>query len=131
MEKIMELVKTYTDVEIASKLLHASSQFKIYHWQSLNGDFHRAVEFGYEEISSQLDSLVETIQGKTKSLLKGYKTYPFIEDNNPIKFSEEIISCLESYRSKLKSPKWDNIDNQIQTLVDTLEQVIYKITFLK
>lgn len=126
----MELYKSYTDVEIISKLLHASSQIHIYHLQSKSYAQHMALGI-YDEVTSKLDELAETIQGKTKSILKGYKPYPFVEDDNPIKFLEDLKMCLESYRKKLKSPEYDNIDNQVQTIVDLIESCIYKLTFLK
>lgn len=126
----MELYKTYTDVEIISKLLHAVSQIHIYHLNSKSYSQHMALGV-YDEITSKLDELAETIQGKTKSILKGYKAYPFVEDDSPIKFLEDLKICLESYRKKLKSPDWDNVDNQVQVLVEIIEKTIYKLTFLK
>lgn len=126
----MELYKSYTDVEIISKLLNAVTQLHIYHFQSKSYSQHVALGV-YDDISEKLDELCETIQGKTKSILKGYKTYPLLEDDNPIKFLEDLKMCLESYRKKLKSPDWDNIDNQVQVLVDVIETVIYKLNFLK
>jgi len=126
----MELYKSYTDVEIISKLLHSTLQLHIYHFQSKSYSQHVALGV-YDDISGKLDELCETIQGKTKSILKGYKSYPFLEDDNPIKFLEDLKMCLESYRKKLKSPEYDNIDNQVQTIVDVVESVIYKLTFLK
>lgn len=81
----------------------------------------------YDDINEKLDELCETIQGKTKSILKGYKSYPLLEDDNPIKFLEDLKMCLESYRKKLKSPDWDNVDNQVQVLVDLIETTIYKL----
>lgn len=126
----MELVKKYTDIEIVSKLFHARTQIHIYHLQTKSFAQHKALNEAYDDILDKTDELAETIQGKTKSLLKGYKSYPFVEDNNPIKFLTELKMCLEEYRVKLKTD-WDNIDNQIQTIIDTIESTIYKLTFLE
>ena len=126
----MELIKSYTDVEIISKLIHAASQIHIYHLSSKSYAQHMALGI-YTDITSKVDELAETIQGKTKSILKGYKAYPFVEDESPIKFLEDLKMCLESYRKKLKTPEYDNIDNQVQVLVEIIESCIYKLTFLK
>lgn len=126
----MELYKSYTDVEIISKLLNSVTQLHIYHFQTRKYSDHMALGV-YDDISGKLDELCETIQGKTKSILKGYKSYPLLEDDNPIKFLEDLKMCLESYRKKLKSPDWDNVDNQVQVLVEIIEKTIYKLTFLK
>jgi len=122
--------ETYTDVEIISKLLGAVSQLHIYHFQSKFYSQHIALGV-YSEIEDKLDELTETIQGKTKTILKGYKTYLFLEDDNPIKFLEGLNSCLESYRTNLKTPSWDNVNNQIQVIQDLIQITIYKLTFLK
>jgi len=120
----------YTDVEIISKLLGAVSQLHIYHFQSNSYSQHVALGV-YREIEDKLDELAETIQGKTKSILKGYKVYPYLEDSNPVKFLEELNTCLETYRIKLETPLWDNINNQIQVIQDLIQVAIYKLTFLK
>ncbi len=127
----MELQRGYTDVEIISKLFSARTQLHIYHLQALSYSSHVALNEIYDELLDKIDTLAETIQGKNKAILKGYKSYPFLEDGNPIKFIEDLKYCLEIYRTKLKSPSWDNINNQIQTLVDSLEQTQYKLNFLK
>ena len=126
----MELSKSYTDVEIISKLLHARTQLHIYHLQTKSYAEHIALGEIYDSILDKADTLAETIQGKNKAILKGYKSYPFVEDNNPIKFLTDTKMCLEEYRVKLKSPVYDNIDNQVQTIVDDIESAIYKLTFL-
>lgn len=120
----------YTDVEIISKLLGAVSQLHIYHFQSNSYSQHVALGV-YDEIGDKLDELAETIQGKTKTILKGYKVYPYLEDNNPIKFLEDLNYCLETYRVNLKTPSWDNINNQVQVIQDLIQVAIYKLTFLK
>lgn len=130
----MELYKSYTDVEIISKLFHARTQLHILHLQMVgNGSYaaHKALNELYSGIADKTDELAETLQGKTKSILKGYKSYPFVEDGNPIKFLDELKICLESYRKKLKSPEYDNIDNQVQVIIDSIEQSQYKLIFLK
>ena len=120
----------YTDVEIISKLLGAVSQLRIYHFQSNSYAEHVALEV-YKEIGDKLDGLAKTIQGKKKASLRGYKSYPYLEDDNPIKFLEELNYCLESYRVKLKTPLADNINSQIQLIQDSIQVTLYKLTFLK
>lgn len=120
-------------VEIGSLLLHSRTQMHIFHLQSKSYAGHIAIEGFYTDIVDSLDEFIETVQGKTEALLMDYTSYPFTNFESPegvIKFLKELSTKLENYRLSL--PKsWDNINNQVQVIQDSIERTIYKLKFLK
>ena len=128
--------KNLSHVEIASLLFHIEVQIHVFHLGAKsNGSFavHMALNGLYSGIQDQIDSLVETLQGKTKSLLKGYLNYPYDDYENKeqvIKYITDCLNKLESYRVSLPS-NFANIDNQVQVIIDSLESTVYKLTFLQ
>jgi len=117
--------------ELASKIMHMRTQFHIFHLQVEGiGSYaaHKALQGLYEGILDKGDTLIETIQGKIGSKIRGYKSYPYLEDGSFVQYTKDCISYFEGYRSQCPKPSWDNIDNQIQTIVDDLEQALYLFT---
>lgn len=121
---------------IASELLQARTQFHIWHLQA-NGTgsyaFHSALDEFYNAMTGFADSFVETIQGKTKSILKGYGNEP-LED---FKSSEQVVQALDELKSDIEEYRislprsWANIDNLLQEVIDQIEKTSYKLIFLK
>ena len=66
-------------VDITSTLLHSRTQIHIFHLQSTTYAEHIALGGYYTEIGTLIDGLVETIQGKERSLIKGYKSSTLID----------------------------------------------------
>lgn len=114
--------------ELASRLFHMRSQFHIYHLQTNSYARHKALNSLYDSVLDKADTIIETLQGKLGSVLKGYKSYPYLEDDSVESYIKECINYLEGYRNSLPKPKFDNIDNQIQTLIDDLESTLYLLT---
>ena len=117
--------------ELASKLFHMRTQFHIFHLLANGiGSYakHKALNSLYDNVLDKADTIIETLQGKLGSNIRGYKSYPYLEDDSVESYIKECINYLESYRNGLPKPKFDNIDNQIQTLIDDLEQTLYLLT---
>lgn len=128
----MELkLKSNTHIDVASKLFHARTQIHVYHLQTKSYAQHKALDEAYNGILDLTDAYIETIQGKLGMILTGYKTYPLLEDNNPIKFLSQLKADIETYRiNVLNKKEFNNIDNQCQVIVDLIESTIYKLKFL-
>ena len=114
--------------ELASKLFNMRTQFHIYHLQTDSYARHKALNQLYDNVLDKADTIIETLQGKLDSVFKGYKSYPYLEDDSVESYIKDCINYLEGYRNGLPKPKFDNIDNQIQTLIDDLEQTLYLLT---
>jgi hypothetical protein len=125
----MEL-NTSNIVDLVSKLLHSTTQVKVAHWQSLSYSQHMVLDGYYNSIQGLNDGLIEVIQGKSKSIVKGFKSYPITDNVDPIKYMESLKQSVETYRLKLPK-EFDNINNQLQMVIDLIELTIYKLTFLK
>lgn len=129
----MELRKNITTTDLISCLFTAVSQIHIFHLQVDDYAAHKTLDDLYKGIPDYIDGLVETIQGKTLSILKDYKlgtTENYKSIDQVIKYNKSIIEKLNNYRDNCTF-EWDNIDNQIQTLIDLLESSNYKLKFLK
>lgn len=123
-------------IYIASELMQARTQFHVWHLQA-NGigsyAFHKALDDFYNAMTGFADDFVETVQGKTKTLLKGYTVEPvkdFVSTQQVIKELDELKADIENYRIALPR-SWANVDNMLQTVIDQIESTTYKLTFLK
>ena len=126
------IVDNIKHIDFFSYLFHINTQAKIYHVQSDKYEHHIVLGEFYDGLTGITDSLIETMQGKLRKKLKGYKSYPFKEDNSVLEFFSNCLDEVIKYKKELKKYEgtYDNIINQIQTLQDLVEQCIYKITFL-
>jgi len=116
-------------VEIISKLFHSSLQIHAAHLQTYSYAVHKgALDTYYKEIVELGDELVETYQGKMKTRVKGYKSYPIADDIDPAKYLESLKAEVERYRKTLDFPM-DNINNQFQLVIDLIESTLYFLTF--
>lgn len=127
----MELRLKNPHVDIVSKLFHARTQIHIYHFQTPSYAQHKALDDFYSDIVDKIDEFVEVIQGKLGKKLTGYKSFTFVEDNNPVKFLTTLKGDVEDYRlTVLNKKEFNNLDNQMQVIIDLIEQTLYKLTFL-
>ena len=116
-------------IELASLLLFARNQIHLLHLQTTSYAQHIALNEAYDSLIGFFDDFVETIQGKEGLILKGYKSFPYSEQE-PIAYITSVITGINSYR-KLLTPEYDEIDNMLQETVASLEKTIYKLKFLK
>ena len=126
------IVDNIKHIDFFSYLFHINTQAKIYHVQSDKSEYHIVLGEFYDGLTGITDSLIETMQGKLRKKLRGYKSYPFKEDNSVLEFFSNCLDEVIKYKKELKKYEgtYDNIINQIQTLQDLVEHCIYKITFL-
>lgn len=120
-------------VEVISQLKHVGTQMHIFHLQTQSYAEHMALGGFYDGLPGLIDGLVETVQGKEQSLVKGYKAFPFADYTSSaatLQYLQNLLLKIESYRLSL--PKsWANIDNQLQVVIDLTESTMYKLKFLK
>lgn len=128
MEKFKISSKKDIHVELVSKLLHFRTQLHIKHWQTESYAEHKLLNKLYDSVLDMTDTLAETLQGKLGYRLKGYESYPYKDNDNTAMCIKEHLDYIMSYRNKLQKPEWNNIDNQLQVLQDTLEQSLYLLT---
>lgn len=128
MEKFKISSKKDIHVELVSKLLHFRTQLHIKHWQTESYSEHKLLNKLYDNVLDMTDTLVETLQGKLGYRLKGFESYPYKDNDNTAMCIKEHLDYIMSYRNKLQKPEWNNIDNQLQVLQDTLEQSLYLLT---
>jgi hypothetical protein len=90
--------KTNTStIDLASMLLFARNQIHIFHLQSLSYAQHVALGEAYQLIESTFDSFIETVQGKEGVILKGYKSYNYV-DTEPMTYIQTVINSVNTYR---------------------------------
>lgn len=122
--------KTNTStIDLASILLFARNQLHIFHLQTTSYAAHIALQECYEMLLEIVDTYIEVIQGKEGIILKGYKSYNYV-DTEPIAYIQSLIGSINTYRKAL-SPTYDEIDNMLQEAVSGLEKIVYKLKFLK
>ena len=68
--------------EMMSLLLHSRTQSHTLHLQTKSYAEHIALNGYYDDISSLIDGLIESYQGKY-TILKGYKQYPCLLYTSP------------------------------------------------
>lgn len=115
-------------VELISKLFSFRTQLHISHLQSTSYSEHKLLNKLYDSVLDATDTLAETLQGKLGYRLTKYQSYPFKDNEDVASCIKEHLKYMSEYRAKLSKPEWNNIDNQLQVLQDTLEQSLYLLT---
>lgn len=122
--------------ELFSLLFTAVFQLHKFHLQTVPPNsfaIHLALGTLYDSLPRKIDSLVETIQGKTQRIVLNYQVFEtknYSSGQDCIIYLKDLKEKIESYRLSLDK-SWANIDNQLQTFVDDIESTIYKLTFLQ
>lgn len=119
MEQIGQLILT---------LLHGVTNTHILHLQSQKYSEHVALGEFYEGLSDLVDSLVESLQGKYKTIL----TYPqeyIAPAETGLQEVQELSDFFQEMRPNLpQDTELQNICDEIQSLMNS---TIYKLTFLE
>lgn len=129
MQVVLDNIK---HIDFFSYLLFINTQSKIYHLQSDKYEHHIALGDFYDSLEDITDDIIETMQGKLHKKFKGYKPYPYKEDNAVLLMLKNCLDETLKYKKELKKydNNYDNIVNKLQTLQDLIEHTIYKIEFL-
>ena len=88
---------------LISLLFHSQVQAHIYHLQTDSYAQHKALNDYYDAIPDMIDSIVESFQGEY-GIQRGYKSQPFLEDNSPIPYFENILWLIPFPQEKYPSP---------------------------
>jgi hypothetical protein len=116
--------------EMMSLLLHSRTQSHTLHLQTKSYAEHIALNGYYDDISSLIDGLIESYQGKY-TILKGYKQYP-IEDYKDTTTTVNYLKDLCEKVNELRDCCKDSyIQNQIDTVCELINSTLYKLRFLK
>lgn len=115
-------------VNLISRLFHARTQLHIYHLQTSSYAAHVALGECYDGLLTFTDSIAEAMQGKD-GMLKGYTSFPYVEDNSAVSFIEGLRKEINTFRLTLDTD-CANIDNEIQSLMTLLDSTLYKLKFL-
>ena len=92
-----------------SMILESATQAHIFHLQSDSYAQHIALGVYYSGISEIIDTLAEIIQGRY-GIIKGYSVpNPYLEDNNPVAYFENLLRSVDTARGSL--PADSNIQN--------------------
>lgn len=116
-----------SEIDYFNTLLHAVNQLHIDHFQANAYGKHIALEEAYTGLNNFLDELIEVRQGESETLVKGYKSLPFVDFQDSISYLEKVIRLSKEYRED----KSTNVQNLIDEIISLLEKTIYKLTFLK
>ena len=114
---------------LISLLFHSQTQAHIYHLQTDSYAAHKALNDYYDGIPDLLDSIVEAFQGEY-GIQRGYKTQPFLEDNQPVNYFENILQQVELLRYKVCSKDNTPLQNEIDTVVLLIKTTLYKLKHL-
>lgn len=115
--------------EFASKLLFSRNQAKVFHWQTTSFAKHKALDEYQEGIIDLIDDLVEAYQGEY-GIIKMFKNDEKFEfgEERIIPYFEELIKCIDEYRSKLSlSDKDSNLQNTIDEIRSSLSVLLYRL----
>jgi hypothetical protein len=122
----MNFIKSNTD--FISLLLHSQQQVHIFHLSTRSYSQHKALEEYYTKIGDLLDSYTETFQG-AYGLLKGYKSFPIINNvNKIIPYFENLLKQIK----KVVIPQQDTyLTNILDEIYQLIYQTLYKLKYLK
>lgn len=115
--------------EFIGYLFHLRNQAHVYHLQTRSFAQHKALDEFYSTIVDLADGLAEAYQGKY-DLIKGYSTYGYKEDGNPLSCMQECLNYVNENRYTIFKKEDTNIQNDIDTIVSLIESTIYKLKFL-
>jgi DNA-binding ferritin-like protein len=116
----------------ASTLLHSAATAHVLHFQvtGVGSDAaHRALQEYYEEIPELVDSVVESVMGKYKQILPSYLGTFMNTPLTPLAYMEAVQTFVNNNRKNL--PQDPEIQNEVDAIANLLNQVVYRLTFLK
>ena len=115
--------------KFASVLLNSREQTHIFHLQATSYAVHMALGGYYDAIGGLVDGYVENYQG-IYGILKGYvPSKSFFEDDDALKYMEELSKFVKDNRDEL--PEDTELNNTVDEILTLIHSTIYKLKFLK
>lgn len=113
-----------THVQFISFLFELEMNLHIAHLQTQSYAEHMALGI-WDDIADFRDSYAELLQ--KDEILKGY-TPPVVREVSGTIIIKNAVGIVQRYRSTLTET---NLQNEVDTLLTTLETALYKLKFLK
>ena len=113
-----------TAAEFISILHQAKTQGHIWHNQTTLYPEHKALGHFYQNITEQIDSLVESLQGYGPRII-GYTTKPLVDwkEGQSYEYIKSLCQYVETERQSVGSASW------VQNKIDELQQFLYQIKY--
>ena len=110
-------------------LLHSVTNAHILHFQSLSYSQHMALGAYYDEVSDLVDGFVEAFQGKYGLLTKYQSDYQ-LPDNNPVTYLTYLKEEVATLRRASGFPQDSELQNEVDTIANLINNTLYKLRFL-
>ena len=111
-------------------LLHSGIVTHIMHWQTESYAAHQALGEYYSEIPELIDAVIETYQGKTGIILRGFPMeMEDYESMEPLAYMEYLSLELTNGRALFGTDS--EIQNLVDAIADLIDSTMYKLKRFK
>ena len=117
-------------MEMVTCLQHSRTQAQMQHWKTASRSDHQALNFFYDTLPPLLDAFVESFQGKYGKLTDYILDYK-LSSAEPLPYMLVLVDEVESLRRVAGFPTDSWLQNQIDSMVQTIYQTIYQLRDLK
>ena len=117
-------------MELVTCLQHSRTTAQMQHWKTKSRSDHQALNFFYDTMPELVDPFVESFQGKY-GLLTDYILDYKLSDQEPLPYMMDLVKKVETLRYANGFPKDTWLQNQIDTITQTIYQTIYQLRELK
>lgn len=112
-----------------STLLHSATLTHLMHFKTKSYSEHMALSGYYEMIPELVDNLAESIQGAYETIIEPYPAMFGAGDADPLSYMISLRNYVRDYRDQM--PQDSEIQNEIDSIADLINTVVYKLKFLK
>lgn len=122
-------------VGLVKTLLQAKNQAHIYHWSVKNYAQHNALQEFYEQVTEDLDRLVETYQGSFELIdLTSEESIPY-ESTDDIKkvivYFNDLKYAMDRWAEEIEKSYGDRSLNSImEDIIELVNTTLYKLKYL-
>ena len=117
--------------DLINMLKHSQIQSHYYHTTTNSYSEHIALNDYYENISSHIDTLIESYQGTYDTLVKDYNILPLVLDNNVLGYFKTLRDTIRLNKYKYLSEDDSHLLNILDECITIITITIYKLSFLK
>ena len=111
-------------------LLHSATVTHIMHWQTESYAAHQALGEYYSEIPELIDQVIETYQGKTNIILRGFPVdMEAYEQMTPLAYMEYLNVKLATGRAMFGDIS--EVQNLVDAIADLIDSTMYKLRRFK